>query len=208
MTSTAMCCCKKNTFQNFGVCKMRIIFLLLIYTWSTSLVAAETFRCEMKGDAIGRDLYIKLSDQTKTAVVLDGAIQKFFGRPISVKYRSTNTGRALLRWFLPVGGSAEYLAALNTEAGRINLTVIFGGVSDSPVTYGARGTCKPTASASFLDGYPRQEKPPSKMVPKSTAAICPADGGMPKQDGTWHYNCHNKAYRKVNRVSCKTYPCW
>lgn len=183
---------------------MKLIYALaLCLAIPAGASSAATYKCAMTGDAVSPELYVKLLEGKNTAVLFDGGIQRFIGFPVGVEFRRFGSSRVKFSWSYRIAHSPKYKATLRTDTGKINLSIMSGGVHYLPRHFGAKGTCEPV-QVSFLDDY-------IDMAPEPEApavAVCPADGSMPEQDGTWSSQCHVKSYRKRHRISCATYPCW
>lgn len=172
--------------------------------------ASNVYKCAMKGDAIGPELYMKLVEETSTVVLWDRVIQRFYLDPISRRYKRRGNSRVKVSWSLPTKPSLDYSATFRTDTGKVHVNVTTpGGAIYRGLRLGAKGKCVPTEAA-FLKGYPKTPSVLKSETPRQPDLVCP-DGSLPRQPrqhGTWHHDCHNKAYRKRNRVSCASYPCW
>lgn len=195
--------CKENAM-------FRLVTVISFLLLSGIAASADEYHCTMRGDFVGKTLIFKIDEASGRGTVLD---QEFIGEPIRAQFERRSATYVKLKWgfsfrYKSDGFWVTYRGTLRTTDGQFTVNIaVQGGGNYGSVHKGARGQCKHIATSSR--SAPRQKPAPSKPEKGgNTAAVCPADGSMPKQDGTWSYKCHNKKYREQNRVSCKTYPCW
>jgi hypothetical protein len=192
--------------------------------------AEQIFNCRIPnpGTGIIREAFrFVIDEDQRTATVFDPLIAAFANTPQKARFSRKSDGQLLLRWqvskipvtsslsvdgywFPEKNGTAKvwFKVILNPGTGQITVQAILPGAS-GVVKHSGICNGKPVQIRPVVLNPPAVDPGPATRTPRAPAQ--PAGkpqkkNGRPVQDGTWHRNCYNKSYRRINRISCKNYP--